>query len=133
MTRSPEPQSEEDEYLMMDKPQENLTAIPAGTTAPASPSAPRRAGQVEVDDSRAVAMYANFCRVIGTPEELILDFGLNPQPGGAPTQPIVANQRVIVNLFTAKRLLEVLQMTVQRHESAFGALETDVQRRVRHA
>ena len=112
--------------------QEGL-ASPADAAAPASPPAPQRAGQVEVDDSHAVAMYANFCRVIGTPEELILDFGLNPQPGGAPTQPITTNQRIIVNLFTAKRLLHVLQMTVERHEGAFGALETDVQRRVRHA
>lgn len=118
---------------MLNNPQEGPAAPPADTAAPASPSASPRAGQLEVDDSQAVAMYANFCRVIGTPEELILDFGLNPQPVGAPTQPIVMNQRIIVNLFTAKRLLQVLQMTVERHEGAFGALETDVQRRVRHA
>lgn len=118
---------------MSKNPEEGMAASPASAAAQSSPSAPQRAGQVEVDDSQAVAMYANFCRVIGTPEELILDFGLNPQPVGTPTQPIVTNQRIIVNLFTAKRLLQVLQMTVERHEGAFGALETDVQRRVRHA
>jgi hypothetical protein len=69
--------------------------------------------------------------VTGTPEELIIDFGLNPQPTGVPTQPIVITQRVVTNLYTAKRLMQVLQMTIQRHESVFGALETDVQRRVR--
>ncbi len=63
-------------------------------------------------------------------KKLILDFGLNPQPVGVPTQPIVTNQRIIVNLFTAKRLLQVLEMTIRRHEGAFGVLETDVQRRV---
>ena len=36
--------------------------------------------QLQVDDSKAIATYANFCRVTGTPEELIVDFGLNPQP-----------------------------------------------------
>jgi hypothetical protein len=84
-----------------------------------------------VDDSDVVAGYANFCRVTGTPEELIIDFGLNPQPFGTPTHPIPATQRVITNLYTAKRLLHVLQLTVQRHEATFGALETDVQKRVR--
>jgi len=89
--------------------------------------------QVEVDDSQAPARYANFCRITGTPEELLIDFGLNPQPSGAPTQPIVVSQRIVVNLYTAKRLLHVLQLTVQRHEATFGALETDVQKRARRA
>jgi hypothetical protein len=87
--------------------------------------------QVQIDDSKAVANYANFCRVTGTPEELILDFGLNPQPVGVPTQPIVITQRIIANFYTAKRMLQALQMTVQRQEATFGVLETDVQRRVR--
>ncbi|MGD9128722.1 MAG: DUF3467 domain-containing protein [Planctomycetia bacterium] len=87
--------------------------------------------QVEVDDSKALAYYANFCRVMGTPEELILDFGLNPQPFGVPTEPIAVSQRIITNLYTAKRLVYVLQMTIQRHEATFGAIETDVQKRAR--
>jgi hypothetical protein len=89
--------------------------------------------QVEVDDSNVVACYANFCRVTGTPEELVIDFGLNPQPIGPPTKPIVVTQRIVTNLYTAKRLLHVLELTVQRHEATFGALETDVQKRVRRA
>jgi hypothetical protein len=68
---------------------------------------------------------------MGTPEELILDFGLNPQPFGQLTSPIKVSQRIIVNYFTAKRMLSALQHTVQRHEAAFGVLETDVQKRVR--
>jgi hypothetical protein len=87
--------------------------------------------QVEIDDSKVLANYANFCRVTGTPEELIIDFGLNPQPFGIPTQPIPVNQRIITNFFTAKRMLHALQLTIQRHEATFGVLETDVQKRVR--
>ena len=64
--------------------------------------------QFEVDDSEASALYANFCRVMGTPEELIVDLGLNKQPVGIPTEPIKISQRVIVNFFTAKRLLAAL-------------------------
>ena len=87
--------------------------------------------RVEVDDSQSVTCYANFCRVTGTPEELIVDFGLNSQPMGIPTEPLQIKQRLILNYFTAKRLLAALSMSVQRHEGAFGVLETDVQKRVR--
>ena len=63
--------------------------------------------QLQVDDSKVVASYANFCRVTGTPEELI-----------------------VVNFYTAKRLYHALGMTLQRHEAAFGPLEVDVNKRV---
>lgn len=86
--------------------------------------------QVQVDDAHAVTCYANFCRVTGTPEELIIDFGLNAQPFGVPNDPVKINQRLILNYYTAKRMLHALHLTVQRHESAFGVLETDVQKRV---
>jgi len=89
--------------------------------------------QVEIDDTKALALYANFCRVTGTPEELIIDFGLNPQPFGVPTQPIAITQRMVTNYYTAKRLLHALQITLQRHEAAFGVLEIDVQKRVHPA
>lgn len=89
--------------------------------------------QVKVDDANAVCSYANFCRVTGSPEELIIDFGLNSQPMGVPTEPIAIKQRIIVNFFTAKRLLAALHMSVQRHEQAFGILETDVQKRLQPA
>jgi hypothetical protein len=87
--------------------------------------------QVQVKDDDANACYANFCRVTGSPEELIVDFGLNPQPVGIPKDPIQVKQRVIMNFFTAKRLLAALQMSVQRHEAVFGVLETDIQKRLR--
>jgi hypothetical protein len=86
--------------------------------------------QVPVDESHIVATYANFCRVTGTPEELIVDFGLNKQVGGTAPETIQLTQRIIVNFFTAKRLAAALVMAVQRHEQAFGLLETDVQRRI---
>jgi hypothetical protein len=43
---------------------------------------------------------------------------------------VSVSQRIIMNHFTAKRLLAVLSMALQRHETAFGVLETDVRRRV---
>ncbi|NIP86021.1 MAG: DUF3467 domain-containing protein, partial [Planctomycetales bacterium] len=61
---------------------------------------------------------------------LIIDVGLNSQPVGPQTEPIRINQRLVLNYYTAKRLLAALQMSIQRHEAAFGVLETDVQKRV---
>ncbi len=113
----------------------------AGTDAPEAAAAPaaspaeqaqtQQPVQVQVEDQNALALYANFCRVTGSPEELIIDFGLNPQPIGVPKDPIQVKQRIIVNFFTAKRLLAALQMSVARHESVFGVLETDINKRVR--
>ena len=109
-------------------PTPDVAGDPATQNAPQA--APQRV-QVEIDDSKALAIYANFCRVTGTPEELIIDFGLNPQPFGLPTHPIPVTQRIITNFYTAKRMLHALQLTIQRHEATFGVLETDVQKRVR--
>ena len=49
-----------------------------------------------------------FCRVTATPEEVILDFGLNPQPFATGRQEVKANQRIVMNFYTAKRLLTAL-------------------------
>ncbi len=97
-------------------------------TAPAQ--AQEQQPRVKIDDAGAACCYANFCRVTGTPEELIVDFGLNTQPFGVPTEPVKITQRIVTNYYTAKRMLHALTLSVQRHEQAFGVLETDVQKRV---
>lgn len=84
-----------------------------------------------IDDSNVVACYANMCRVSSTPEELILDLGLNPNPYAQTDTTIHLSQRIIMNHYTAKRLLAALSATIQRHEQAFGVLEIDVNKRVR--
>lgn len=119
-----------------EKPEEGAPTPAQEGAAPETQAQPQQAAQpqrvqVQITDDKALASYANFCRVTGTPEELIIDFGLNPQPIGVPTQPIVITQRIITNFYTAKRMLHALQLTVQRHEATFGVLETDVQKRVR--
>jgi len=85
---------------------------------------------IRVDDRNVANCYANFCRVTGTPEELILDFGLNAQPFGEQTDPVPIHQRVVLNFYTAKRMMAALQVTIERHETAFGLLETNIQKRV---
>ena len=103
---------------------ESIDLTPAPPIAPPQP-------QIHVNDKKVIAAYANFCRVSGTPEELILDFGLNNNvPGAAEPEAIATEQRVVINYFTAKRLFQVLAMTVERHESAFGVIEVNVERRL---
>src|SRR5215471_16853041 len=75
-----------------------------------------------VDTSGMSAAYANFCRVTGTPEELVLDFGLNTQMTPIPTEPVKLTHRLVMNYFTAKRLLGALHMAVQQHENTYGVL-----------
>jgi hypothetical protein len=114
-----------------DKPEKDEAAAPTEQPQQAGTPQPPARPQLEIDDSRTMAAYANFCRVTGTPEELILDFGLNPQPFGPPNKPIPVNLRLITNFYTAKRMLHALNLTIQRHEATFGVLEIDVQKRVR--
>lgn len=120
----------------VEKPAEQAEAAKPEAQEEKAPQQPAQqqqapAQQVQVDDSNIAATYANFCRVTGSPEELSIDFGFNPQPVGVPTTPIRVTQRTIVNFFTAKHLLAALQMSVQRHEQVFGVLETDIQKRLK--
>ena len=106
-----------------------VSAILFAISMLSSPTAqePRRV-EVNTDDVRAV--YANFSRVTGTPEEVIVDFGLNTQANGVVKSPVRVDSRVVVNFYTAKRLMTALQLTIERHEKAFGPIEVDVRKRV---
>ncbi len=86
---------------------------------------------IPVDDTKAISCYANFCRVTGSPEELIVDFGMNAQPMGSNDRPVEIQQRIVLNFYTAKRLLHALHVSVRRHEEVFGEIETDISKRVK--
>jgi hypothetical protein len=85
--------------------------------------------EIVLNDEGAHAAYSNFARVTATPEEVIIDFGLNPNPFMAGKQEVKVTQRLIMNFYTAKRLASALGMTLQRHEATFGMIELDVRRR----
>jgi hypothetical protein len=112
------------------EPNENSSVQPENGIAKSRQPTDETRVAIDIDDSHVVAAYANFCRVSSTPEELILDLGLNPQPLNPASTRVSMSQRIIMNHFTAKRLLAALSAAVQRHESVFGVLETDVRRRV---
>jgi hypothetical protein len=89
----------------------------------------QQANEIVVDDAGAEAAYSNFCRVTATPEEVILDFGLNMQPFATEGQHVKANHRIVMSFYTTKRLLSAIGMTIQRHEQTFGGIELDIRRR----
>ena len=96
---------------------------------PPAPPAENQQTEVVLNDKDAHSAYSNFARVTATPEEVIVDFGLNPNPFLTGKQEISVNQRLIMNFYTAKRLCSALAMTLQRHEATFGNIELDVRRR----
>src|SRR5437588_9245884 len=115
---------------MADEPKK-FGESPLGQPSAPAPGQPQPAPQFAVDITAMSAAYANFCRVTGTPEELVLDFGLNTQMTPQPSESVKLTQRLVVNFYTAKRLLQAFQMAVQQHENVYGVLEVDVQKRIR--
>jgi hypothetical protein len=89
--------------------------------------------EIFLNDKDAHTAYSNFARVTATPEEVIIDFALNPNPFVQGKHEVKITQRLIVNFFTAKRLSHALAATLQRIEASFGPIELDVQRRAQGA
>ena len=113
----------------MSEEENNETEATEAAPLADAPAAPQQ--ELVVDDVEAHAGYANFCRVSSTPEELILDLGLNPTPYATGKVEVKVNQRIILNHFTAKRLYGALFQALQMHERNFGVVEVDVRKRVR--
>ena len=103
--------------------------MPEQHPAAPDPQPQQQQSEVVLNDKGAHAAYSNFARVTATPEEVIIDFGLNPNPFLSGRQEITVTQRLIMNFYTAKRLCSALAMTLQRHEATFGNIELDVRRR----
>ena len=98
----------------------------------------QRQVQLRVDERNMQTSYANAFRTSGTAEEVIVDFGLNlvNPVRQQQTQPEIlfqANQRVIMNHYSTKRLAMTLSQLIRRHEEQFGVIELDVAKRRRDA
>lgn len=106
-------------------------------TTPAMTDAEREAAQQKMlqrlsnlEDRGVTGSYANFVRVTGSPEEVVLDFCLVPNPAERTDEKIQIQNRVVLGYFGAKRLLAALHQTVVRHEQRFGAVELDIRKRL---
>jgi hypothetical protein len=89
------------------------------------------AKEVPLDNKSLATTYSNFVRFSVNPEELILDFGLNPNMGPNPKEPVKMTARVVMSYYNAKRLMLALQRVVQEHEKTYGELELDFRKRAR--
>ena len=77
---------------------------------------------------------ANVCRIAQTPNEVIIDFGLNPNFfGQILDEPLKLEQRVILSHDAAKRLCLHLTATIQNFEAKYGPIELDVTKRLKQA
>jgi len=70
--------------------------------------------------------YANFCRLVSTPEEVLLDFATVPENPAVVS--IVA--RIALTYTAAKRLAQSLEAVIERHERLFGYLEPEPAKRL---
>jgi hypothetical protein len=98
--------------------------------------------RLRIDERDMTTNYSNAFRTNATAEEVFVDFGCNlanpvpqqQQQAGqdAPAAEIVfkANDRVILNYYTAKRLAITLGQLVRRHEERFGELQLNAADRV---
>ena len=92
------------------------------------PAAPAEA---PLDLSQVETSYANWYRITGTGEELLVEFALTPHLGVVTDDPIRVKQRLVLSFYTAKRLLAHLHYALKRHESFFGPLEMDIRKRIK--
>jgi len=94
------------------------------------PQAQAPATNTAVDSAPAPVTYTNFVRVSVTPEEFVLDLGLNIDSAPDAHKSVRTSNRIVMNYYTAKRLTGALQNVVQAHETAYGPLELDFQKRL---
>ncbi|WP_198263333.1 DUF3467 domain-containing protein [sulfur-oxidizing endosymbiont of Gigantopelta aegis] len=105
--------SNEDKTEEQDKQQ-------AATQASAQPRQPR----IVWDDSKMKTAYANVCNVSTTREEFNFVFGTHRNWHQAKTDLIIdLSQRMIVSPQSAKRLLKLLEASVEKFESTYGEIE----------
>jgi len=83
------------------------------------------------DYGQAKDSYANFIHLTQSPDDLFLDFGVNINHPAPPKDKVRMNHRVAMNYYTAKRLANLLNQAIERHEKLFGPIEVDPQKRVK--
>ena len=87
-----------------------------------------------IDQAGLKTSYANVCRIAQTPNEVIIDFGMNPNFfGNILDEPLKLDNRVIMSHDAAKRLCLHLTATIQNFEGRYGVIELDVNKRLKPA
>jgi hypothetical protein len=81
--------------------------------------------QLRIDEQRMKVTYANTIRTTTTPDEVVLDFGMNmpmPGPDGQPAILFDVGSRVVLNWRGAKRLAISLGQVIRQFEAQNGEI-----------
>ncbi len=85
-----------------------------------------------IDTATLRTTYANVCRIAQTPNEMIVDFGLNPNFfGNILPEPLRLETRIILSHDAAKRLALHLASAIRDYEAKYGVIELDISKRVK--
>jgi hypothetical protein len=86
-------------------------------SAPATGQSPQSTIPLSTEGMRS--SYSNFVRGLMTPEEIILDFGMNPNSAGKIVEePAVLENRIILSIPSAVRLHQLLHSMLARRQQA---------------
>jgi hypothetical protein len=78
----------------------------------------------ELSTAKMQVSYANLCRGMMTAEEIVLDFGFNPNSGGRVfDEPAEVSSRVIMSVPSAVRLYQLLHALLAKRQEAVQALQ----------
>lgn len=85
-----------------------------------TPSAPPGSVEVpEMNTSRMETIYSNMCRGLMTAEEIMLDFGFNPNNGGKVVdEHVEVRTRVVLSFPSAVRLHQLLHALLAKRQEA---------------
>jgi hypothetical protein len=84
----------------------------------------KNATQIVWDDSEIATSYANVCNVLGTREEIMLMFGANQAwNAGQKEVKVKLSNRIVLNPYAAKRLLQLLDIGLKEYETRYGELK----------
>jgi hypothetical protein len=101
-------------------------SAPAGTATTQAPDPGER--QIRLDEGGVNTGYVNFCFTAGTREGILIGLGNHDWQG---QNPIKVESKVEMSYFNSKRLLAALNQIVKKHEETFGAVEIDVNNRLK--
>lgn len=104
-------------------PAAGVAAVASSVASAAATAAPAAGVGMIWDDSNMRTSYANVCNVVGTREEISLMFGSNQSwQMGQEQVRVMLNDRIVLNPYMAKRLLNMLEKGLGEYESRFGPL-----------
>lgn len=88
------------------------------------PSNPR----IRLDTSELKSSYCNVCNATATPEEVVLNFGLNQSwDRGDGDYNIALHHRIILSPFAARRLQKILTELLDRNDAAAAGDEVEAE------